>query len=229
VIDSINYRDIADGSAGSFINLELIKKRTKTEIKWFVREPLENNLITIRRDILNKQESELIIIHELYHYIDKLIGINGGTGNYNFNQFIDTNITLSNKDYVAKKYAILVRNSMVENNTKEKIEDFELLDDDNQKVDIYPLCKQIIDSFLKNKRYYASNPEIFARWLTLKTDMIQNNIIPNDKQIITLSDIENYLKHKPENKNQCHDILLIIDWESLDKLQEYLNQDKTLP
>jgi hypothetical protein len=226
VVDSLNYiRNVSPGSNACFINLGIIKQKTRKEIKWLVNEPSQNNLIVIRKDILREQTPELTIIHELYHYLDKITKVK-----YQFEEFIDTNINRNKLNYTTNKYAILVRKSMREYNTNEKIENFKLYDNDGQKVDIYPLCKEKIDHYIKNKNYFSSTDEVFARWLTLKTDMIQLGIIKNNQDIITLGEVETYLdKCNEENTEQCYNILLILNWEKLIEFQEYINKLQPLP
>lgn len=75
-------------------------KNKRKYLKPFLNEPSENDVIVIRRDVLDNKEISLVVSHELYHYLDKLIKLNKEFSNFIIGPFFDcfyliTNVRIS--------------------------------------------------------------------------------------------------------------------------------------
>jgi hypothetical protein len=78
-----------------------------------------------------------------------------------------------------------------------------------------------------NYKYLNSPHELYARWNTLKMDILNKGIIENINQIVTLDDIAQYLnntKTTEEEKYDAYDILLQLDFKKIKKLQKNLTE-----
>lgn len=218
IVDYNSYlSNVSYNSIACFIDIKRIKNNTSFFIKYFTNDPKEDNMIVIRKDALYKEDFKNILIHELYHYFDKLLIDNIG----DYSQHIDEHI--KNKKYASNKYSILVRNSILNNYKKSDIDSFTLIDVNGNRVNIYNIASNIVDSYLDNYNYYTSNDEIFARWWSLKSDMISLGIISNFDKKVELKDIRLYLtKCSDSNASTCYDIMMFLDWEKLDEFQEII-------
>lgn len=132
----------------------------------------------------------------------------------------------SDDQYASKKCAILSKNEIIDFSSY--IDLFGLSDKSGQEVDVYQFCKNYIDPYKDNFKYYSSNEEVFARWFTLKTDMFRKGIISNVSQDIKIEDISKYLDKCNEledfdSKYQCHHIMMALDWSKLDQFQKSIN------
>ena len=115
VVDSLPYStNISENSSACFINLEAMKDRTRFIVKKFINEPTENNLIVVRKDMMNSKELQDVLIHEIYHYLDKLLIVNN-----DLSKFVDMRIK-SDRNYASKKICILMKNHLLEYNSKTK-------------------------------------------------------------------------------------------------------------
>lgn len=215
IVDSIDYENkISKNSSACFINLDNLKSSTSFFLKKVVKEPSQNNIIVVRRDALKYDHFEDILIHELYHYLDKLLALNN-----DFSKFIDTDV--KDKHYASKKFAFILKSfAESKDRSKEQIKSFKLYYDDGKLGDLYEISKDLIDPWLKEYDYYSSPDELFARWWTLKSDMKQKGIIKNIEDRITLEDISDYLKKGAGDDS--YDIIMILDWDKLEDFQNYI-------
>jgi hypothetical protein len=217
VMDSDKY--INDISLACYINIEGIKNDRKY-LKPFLNAPNENDIIAIRRDVLDRKDVSLIVSHELYHYLDKLTKLNKELSN-----FIDLRVK-SDDQYASKKYSILSKNAIIDFGSH--IDLFSMKYKSGQEVDLYSVCKDYVDPYKDKFKYYSSNKEVFARWLTLKTDMFRKGIIENVSQDIKIEDISRYLDRCNElgdtnSEYECQDIMMALDWSKLDQFQKSMD------
>lgn len=217
VMDSDKY--INDISLACYINIESMKNNRKY-LKPFLNTPSENDVIAIRRDVLDRKDISLVVSHELYHYLDKLIKLNK-----EFSNFIDWKVK-SDDQYASKKYSILSKNAIIDFSSN--IDLFSMSNKSGQEVDLYQICKDYVDPYKDKFKYYSSNKEVFARWFTLKTDMFRKGIISNVSQDIKIEDISRYLDKCNEmgdfdSEYECLDIMMVLDWSKLDQFQKSIN------
>ena len=201
-----------ENTVACYINLDPLKSRLVSKL---AEEPPSDNYIIIRKSYYEKasyNEISQTITHELYHYLDKLIG---------------------NKN---KYYSDIVNiDKFVENPSKEeaklKIKDLLALSDDNPKELIDQITTEIYSICMENSDYYASNHEIFTRFKTMKSDMIKLGIIKDINQRVDIVNengeipVRRYIQEikKEKNNGAAHklfDIISVLIRIKLDKIRE---------
>lgn len=201
---------------GMYIDIKKIKDEKKYK---FLEIPKGDNFILIRRDKMNEPDFPETIIHELYHYLDRLYskdtnrrGIDLMSSNMDINSILDQR--LFDKQYACNKLSILLSGEKYRTlppNMKGNVDD-------------------LYDILMDNRGYYASNGEVFARWQTFKHRLVNNDIIKTTSQTITKQDVMKLFKseepnmvrlsHK-SNKKWSYDDLIIsffIDLDQIDKI-----------
>lgn len=182
---------------GSFINLDAMPSWRRKIDNYFGR-PGFSNFILIRKDILHRPDSAHIITHELYHYLNKL---------YNLSDIeiklpiLDKRVT-KDKEYGCRKLAILMG-----------------IDYDSSQV-----YKKRVDmcyrDVIKEDSYYSSGIEMYARWMTFKQELLENGIITNINQKVTLDVITDSLNDK-KNKDigDLRILCLFLDLEKMGEME----------
>lgn len=180
-------------------------KPIKGKYKYLLSEPSGENFIIINRKGMKDSNYVSSVVHEIYHYFDKLVD----SGNRRYSEIVDIS------QYVDK-------NINNENYTKKKIMALMLFVNASGK-DENDIVNAIYDDYMSNKEYYTSDNELFARYKTLKSDMLKDGIIYNINQTPTIEDLANYLIGVKGIKRVEHLYLLLsIDLKRLKELDSLI-------
>lgn len=172
-------------SRGVFINLGNNKNPF---VKMLLDEPSGgDNFIMIDRSILHNPDSANVVSHELYHYLNKL--------------YVDNDIKITqpildkkikDESYGCGKLAALLG------------KDYKKLDEEKKGL-VYDMYSEI----MAEKRYYMSDVEMFARWLTFKQGLLNYGIIKDINQKVKLIDVVRDLTIK-DNYNIEDDLIVVF-------------------
>ncbi len=196
IVDSIDF--IREEVKGCYINLKRMKDLKKNI---FLDVPSKDNYIILQRSSLYKEYISETISHEIYHYFDKLLGNEDKySEEIKLNKYTDPNVG-------DKKYAI----SKIENiiGTPKKREDDK---------EYYVILNELYRLLISEKNYYTKNSEIFARYKTLKDDMVKMGVIKNINSKVSIDEI--MLLLKKYNSSQRLDILSYLFYLDLSKIED---------
>jgi len=188
-------------TAGVFICMDELSD-VLTEINYLKNLKSNNKyIILINNRYLNDIYLDEIITHELYHYLDKLVYNISDT----INKFQIVDKDLSNSDYLVSKVSFLY-------NIKKN----------NITPDLKKTILNLSDDVLSDKSYLSSEKEIFARWKTFKSKLVDLNYIKNINSNVYRYNITEYIE---TNKANTYDfeLLLIIDLNKLELLNKITN------
>lgn len=171
------------------------------------------NYIFIDKDKMYDEKIDNVIIHELYHYIDNLIGKNGFySDKVNFKSYIDTTTTTQVFKFVALlNPKIIYSDSLVISN------------------ETLLLSYSLLNIMNMHSPYFSSNHELYARYQTMKYDMVRMNIISKlsdnisdyeIRQFITRKNIiEDYLNY---GMPEYLPVLIYLNWNKISDLDDLL-------
>lgn len=167
--------------------------------------PSGENFIIINRESMRDSNYDEVVVHEIYHYFDRLL--TGGEERYSeekkISQFIDTK--LDDERYTKKKIMVLM---LFANNKGES---------ENEIVDA------LYDEWMNNRKYFVSEPELFARYKTLKHQMVKGGYISSINESVTIEKLAQYLFDLDDyNRSEQLFILLSLDLKKLKELDQLL-------
>lgn len=208
-IQNINFRIVDDqipfskGARACYIYIKPLKGKYTYLLQDQI--PSGENFIIINRKSMKDSNYAEVVVHEIYHYFDRLL--TGGEERYSeenkIAQFIDTN--LDDERYTKKKIMAL----MLFANNKGKSE--------NEVVDA------LYDEYMDNKKYFVSEPELFARYKTLKHQMVKGGYISSINESVTIEKLAEYLFGLDAwNRSEQLFILLSLDLKKLKDLDKLL-------
>ncbi len=189
-----------DASA-TYVYISPLKKK----YKYLLNAPESENFIIIKRSNMNDPNYPSVIVHELYHYFDRLItNTDDRYSNIaDISKYVDKDI--KNEKYAKKKIMALM---LFVNKGGE---------------DEKSLTNDIYNDYISSKEYYTSDNELFARYKTLKFNMLKDNIIKDINQTPTIEDLANYLFNIDGLKRLEHLYLLLsIDLGKLKELDSLI-------
>ncbi len=191
---------IAYSILGFFIDIKQMKKKIKN---YLLDVPSGDNFIIIQRSSMNRSDIASSISHEIYHYLDKLIGVDVDySQKSNLSKFIDKRIV--DKNSAIKKLSIILFGELPSKETMNLLED-------------------IHKDVLINKDYFSEDEEIFARYKTLKDDMVSKHILSDINDKITLSKIVEFLsKCSTSERIGNFTFIFYLDLSKLDELDKIL-------
>lgn len=201
VIDSINFSSSEDKNLtteGCYFYL----KPLKGVISKLAGEPSEDNMLILRRGILKNEMLDEIIIHELYHYVDRLT-------KYNYDI---SDSFLDKKSFVDTTYGL---NKMIN-----------IITANNYNWDNFPkpdLKKDLLsmyNDYKRNKMYYTSSGEIFARWHAFKSDLLKAGYIDSIDDMPTKKDIYKFMWLEKRLDVQYITLLLALDWDKFNEIDK---------
>jgi len=212
IIDSLNNISIklsvpigklimSKHTAGIFVNMEELSIKLNGHTYFKKLKSNKRYIILINNRYLNDIDLAEIITHELYHYLDELMyNISDTINKYNI---VDEK--LLNEDDLIDKIAFLY---------------------DIEQDDITPHYKEIILSLsghiLDKKSYLSKNQEIFTRWKTFKSKLVDLNHIEDVNSIVHKSTIKKYIDISKYNISDL-ELLLILDLDKLETLDKLVN------
>lgn len=198
VVDEIRIgKDLA---AGMYLKLHDVKEYTNNRFitRQLLSPPNFDNCILILKSRLNDPDIAETIVHEMYHYFDRLLGENDGefSDNINFDDIKDDKI--SNKDYALNKLSLIFFGK--------KYNEVE-----------YPKSLVVDETydFIKSEEdYYYSNHEMYVRWKTLKFRLLQRGIITDINQEVKYLDILNMLHSSDSESFDMDDVFFLFSIRS---------------
>lgn len=197
-----------DDHIAMFIKLgeleNVVRDRFKDNLlyKYFDLQSAKKNVILISKEHINDEDLDEILIHEIYHYVDRLLGDNKDISEtLGLSKYVDAGI-IDNKDYLNFKASLMY-------NYKNK----------NEYLD--KLLSDIAEYTVTNFDYLSSDDEIFARWKAFKSKLVKYGYIDKLEDSIDTYDISKYIKDKKVNLTDL-DILLIIDWDKMEELDNLI-------
>lgn len=206
-----------------FIQLGEFTRKNKI-LNRFVESPTDENLIIIRRSYINDVDLDMIIYHELYHYLDKLYGDDkqSYSDKIKTEDFLDKKVP-KDMDYTIKKFLLFI--------ITDKVKDYKKaihLNPNDDLISYIGIKDVFIDAakdYIKDLdfKYLSDSRELFARWNTLKMDLLSSGVIDNINDTVSLDDIGKYLNDKNVSKERkfiAYDILLQLDLNKIDELQK---------
>lgn len=166
----ITDKNIFDESNGFYIHLPNMLEHFKVvNFLTLHKKPNVDNIIFIHKKTLDQQNFDEILIHELYHYVDKLLE--------NRKDHFFTDYTYLTKELLEAKLEKII--------DKEYLEVFEE----------HGIRDEIINGILNDKDYLTSNKEIFARVNTLRSNLKRDGFITDINQEINEKMVKNYITH----------------------------------
>jgi len=184
IIDDRSIRNISGVSTnGCYIYIAGIKDKFPLANK-FSNQTSLNNVIILNSDLFSNPNSFEIIQHELYHYLDQLIGKDNEklSSNIDFGDFLDSEID-NDIDYAVYKYTAIYCKS-TDGISKEKKRELE---------------EMVKDEIKSSKSYITSQSELFARWKTFKSKLKREGYIKNINQRVDRNLVIKYCQDKLGN------------------------------
>lgn len=205
-IADIDIDLISKDVAAAYIYLEPFTKQLQSYDKFKDIKTTKSNVILINKGYLDNADLSDMLTHEIYHYVDKLYDSTYISTKLDLSKFVDERIK-SNK-YLKNKFAILNTGIPYDELKDDKLKD---------------LIGEYFDTYDKEDIEYLTKPEeIYARWKTLKSKLIDSEIIEDYKSIVTTKDIINFsLKHKLGKEDL--DLLLMIDLNKVEELDKLIS------
>lgn len=204
ILEPKGYLFLKKTTAAFFIQLGDFEESIKNDFLLKRIEPSPyKNLIIINKKYLEDDDLPEILTHEIYHYVDALFGDDKYLSDkLNLSEFIDKNI-IDNKSYLKKKASII----------------FNIVNTENE--ELKNLSNKLSLSTIKNVEYLSNNREIFARWKTFKTKLIQKGYIENINSDVTLNIVLEYCE-KSRTNIEDFNLLLVIDLDKIEELDSLL-------
>lgn len=211
IINEIDIGASEDIAAACYIDLDAAKDNWMYDHIFKDNLVGRDNFIIIRKKSLNSEMLPDYIVHEIYHFLDKLLG--------------DKKITLSSslkpKDNIIDKKVL--------SDKKWALDKLSMISTTYKYDELTPRLKELIthkyDDIISRKKYLTSESELFARWKTYKHNLVKNGFLSNINQKITpdiiVKSFDIYSKdYKTKNMNliaQNTDLLFFIDIKNVEK------------
>lgn len=163
-----------------------------------------NNLIIVS-DLLTDDEISPVIIHELYHYVDNLMGENGKSWSQ-LNELKNiVNLKYLSDSQTFKKRVAEINDLMFVSRNSSDIKHKEELTTD------------VVNGIWPKKDYYYSEKEIFVRFQNLKMWLVKNCHLKSMDDCITKESLSHiFLEIKDIRHQDFFCLIYIIDLEKID-------------
>ncbi len=210
IIDKIDIGQDDDIAAACFLDIKSAKKSWLYDFISKDNSISRDNFIIISRESMKDKILADYIVHEMYHFLDKLLG----DDEHHLSNDINSKNIIDKKVLTDKKWA-LDKLSMISTTYKY----------DDLTPELKNLISQKYDNIMSRKKYLASESELFARWKTYKHNLVKNGFISNINQKITpdimVKSFDIYDKdYKTKDLNlMAHntDLLFFIDIKNVEK------------
>lgn len=215
IIDSLKHiqfkvADVVDNKESTcacYIDITPIKNSIKYGL---MSHPSRENFIILKKNKINDKIMPECIVHEMYHFLDKMLGTNKGVSDdlTLSDSILDKNIY--DEEYGKNKISIILSGFKYKEGTK-NIKDY--VDD---------MYRQLI----KKKDYPTSNHELYARWKTFKVDLLNDGYIKNINQKVNLDILNNSLDIKKPNFRSIDQFtidnhLVVLFYIDVDKIEKF--------
>lgn len=204
IVDTIDFAGKLS-SAACYIDISSLKKPLKNI---FLDVPKGDNFIIIERKTMNDPEVVSIITHEIYHYLDHLLG-----KKYSYSEEVrlDTVIDkrIKDKKWGMNKIALLIFGKTFEQCVKL----------DSKSVEVFG---DLYDESIQNYDYYTSSSELFARYKTVKYEMVRLGIIKDMNEKLTIEKVSTLLIEHLDTDRRRLIIFFYLDMNKLDKIDNLL-------
>lgn len=208
ILDDVSFLD--SKILACYIHLPLFKEAHPIQYKYTSEKPSLENVIIVRRNALDEKDYAETITHELYHYLDNLVDYK--SKKVDMSKFIDDRVATDDEYAFTKMIGLLAvprRNIDKESNSG-----------------IKETMTSYIKEFKKQFKYLSSNSELFARWKTFKSKLLELGYIKDINQTPTIDDVSKYLAGWMEkgarNNDTDMDLLLVLDFYKLGELDKMI-------
>lgn len=203
VIDSTKYSEMSQGSLACFIDLG--RAKTKFASK-FLDKPNENGIIAVRSDAMKLKNLPSILVHELYHYVDKL-----NSNSIKLSRFVDRRLRYDKKLAIKKSLSLLLSNMEFDPESITWSDKYEEAND------------YVQGHWIKNWDYFTSDDELFARWMAIKSEMLKSGFITDIQKKIKFSDMSGwYQTLKGDDKSEFENLMFFLDWSKIDQIDSQI-------
>lgn len=199
-------KNILKATTGAlYMNLSIFKKHLDKNIIYStfnISKTSKENIIIVNKLYENDSDLANMLIHEIYHYVDALLGQkNNLSKELNLSQFIDQNIKDDNENYISRKYAAIFGKKFNEISPKSQ-----------------ELFKELSNTTIDMIKYLKSPEELFVRWKTFKSYMVQKGYIKDMNSPVNTDLLMTYISNIKHQNSQDLEFLLIIDWDKIEEL-----------
>lgn len=210
IVDKIDVGQSDEIAAACYINLDVAKDNWMYD-HIFKNSPISrDNFIIISRKSMNEKMLADYIVHEMHHFLDKLLG----DGKNSLSNDLNPKVNIIDKKVLTDKNWALDKLSMISTTYKYN----------ELPPDLKELIYQQYNDIMSRRKYLTSNSELFARWRTYKHNLLKNGFISNINQKITTDIIvrsfDIYSKdYKTKDINligQDKDLLFFIDIKNVE-------------
>ena len=202
IIDSIDFTSANknDEVQGCYFYIKPLKHGFKSKL---AGEPPEDNIIIIKRSYLKNKELDEILIHELYHYVDRLTKYKYDT----IDSFLDKRALVDDKYSLNKLVNIITANNYNYDDT--------ILDSAMKKyiLDLY-------NGYKDDRKYLTSKDEVFARWHSFKSELLKAGYINNIDEVPSKEDIYKFMWIDKRMDDQFITLLLVLDWNKFNEIDK---------
>lgn len=194
---------VRDNTIAIFIKLDGFEKHFEDNFLsyFFNIQSSKKNVILINSDHMDDDDLAEVITHEIYHYVDMLLGDKDYLStNLELSKFVDEKI-INDKHYLTYKAFIILNggNNIIKIN--------------KENTRLKSLIKDISTMTVDNIEYLSSNEEIFARWKTFKCKLVNLGYIDKMETNLTTSIMSDYSDNSVSLMDL--DLLLILDWSKI--------------
>lgn len=196
---------VSKNSAAVFIKLGDFEELVKGNFlfKHFDMHSSKKNVILINRNHINDKDLSEIITHEIYHYVDVLLGSNKELSTtLGLSKFVDNKI-IDDENYLTYKATLMFgMGKTLSAYMKSLIKDLSIMTVDNIS-------------------YLSKDEEIFARWKTFKGKLVKMGYVDSLETPITSLEVSKYVKDNDISLMDL-DILLTLDWSKMEELDNLI-------
>jgi hypothetical protein len=217
IIDSIKTITIRKGKNNNFLlennyaiffSVDSISKTISNSklLKYSKHKSDKSNAIIInKKAIKNKQlYYEEVLIHELYHYVYKLLKLE----ELNLDMYLSKNIDEKEYFFIKTLYLNGIDHLSLNKRKQKKI---------NKQI------KNKYKFYLDNKKYYQKNEEVFVRWKTFKNKLVELNYLDNIYDNVTSDILIKYISDGNINKID-EEILMFINFDKIEDFDKAIDR-----
>ena len=232
-IKIVDNLDFVENAQGVYMNLNPFKK---DKMSLLMTVPSVDNVILIKRNVVNNTDLSTTITHEVYHYFDMLMGKSGSyySSDIKIDTFIDKRI--NDKDYCLKKidkllldpysvYSVKMDNLPPDRKFGKSIrsKNKRLSREEYQRSGSF-VDNSVYDILIDDIEYFKSNTEIFTRYKTMKSEMLKRGFISDMNHPLSEEEVIRYIDSL-ENREKIIslELFLVLDLSKLPELDKLVD------